>query len=179
MSQIRTNSIVPSGGVPAGAGGGGIIQTVSVTKTDTFTTTSSSHVDVTGLSASITPRSASNKVLVLVNLSGSAVNALGSAAQLLRGSTVINLADASGGRGRTSFSGGLHTGDGSGDIYMTLMIGTFYLDSPATTSSVTYKVQVKSFSGSEAVYINRTQDDADNGDRLRSVSNITLMEVSG
>jgi len=179
MSQIRTNSLVPSGGVPAGAGGGGIIQTVFVAKTDTFTTTSSTLVDVTGLSASITPRSSSNKVLVMVNLSGSSVNALGSGAQLLRGSTAINLSDASSNRSRTSFSGGLHTGDGSGDIYMTLMVGTYCLDSPATTSSVTYKIQVKSHSGSEAVFINRTENDQDTGDGLRSMSTITLLEVSG
>ena len=159
------------------AGGGKILQVVQTTKTDTFTTTSTSYVDVTGLTASITPSSASNKVLVFATLSGSTVNAVGGAPVLLRGSTVINQADAASNRNRSSFSGGLHTGDGSGDIYMTLNASTLCLDSPSTTSSVTYKVQVKSFTGG-GVFINRTENDADDGDRLRSVSTITLMEVA-
>jgi len=39
MSQVRTNSIVPAGGIPGGASGGGIIQCVSTTKTDIFSST--------------------------------------------------------------------------------------------------------------------------------------------
>jgi hypothetical protein len=174
--QVLTSN--GSGSAPTWKAGGKILQVVQTVKTDTFTTTSSSYVDVTGLTASITPSSTNSKILVFANLSGSAVNALGGAPILLRGSTIINQADAASNRGRGSFAGGLHTGDGAGDAYMTLNVSTSCLDSPSTTSSVTYKVQVKSFSGSEAVYINRTQDDADNGDRLRSVSTITLMEVA-
>jgi len=175
---ITTDDIAASAITRAKMGyAGAILQVVQTTKTDTFTTTSTSYVDVTGLTASITPSSASNKVLVFATLSGSTVNAVGGAAVLLRGSTVINQADAASNRNRSSFSGGLHPGDGSGDIYMTLNASTFCLDSPSTTSSVTYKVQVKSFTGG-GVFINRTENDADDGDRLRSVSTITLIEVA-
>ena len=45
--------------------GGGIVQCVSTTKTDTFTTTSTSFVDVTGLSATITPKFSTSKILVM------------------------------------------------------------------------------------------------------------------
>ena len=65
MSQIKVNSIVPAGGLPAGANGG-IIQVVQTVKSDTFTHTGNTSVtDVTGLNVSITPSSNSNKVLLL------------------------------------------------------------------------------------------------------------------
>ena len=63
MSQLKVNSIVPVGGLPSGANGG-IIQTIQTVKTDTFSTNNSGFTDVTGLSATITPSSNSNKVLV-------------------------------------------------------------------------------------------------------------------
>jgi hypothetical protein len=53
---------VPAARLPAGS----VLQVVSTVKTDTFTTVSSSYVDVTGLSVSITPTSATSKILVLV-----------------------------------------------------------------------------------------------------------------
>ena len=65
MSQLRTNSIVPVGGIPAGASGGGIIQVVQTVKTDDASTTSNSYTDITGLSVTITPRSTSNKILII------------------------------------------------------------------------------------------------------------------
>ena len=62
MSQIKVDSIVPSGGLPSGSSGG-IVQIKSVTKTDTFSATSNSYTDVTDLTLSITPQSTSNKIL--------------------------------------------------------------------------------------------------------------------
>jgi len=70
MSQVRTNSLVPVGGIPAGASGGGIIQCVYALKTDTQSfANNSSFNDISGLSVSITPRSSSNKVLVFFSVS--------------------------------------------------------------------------------------------------------------
>ena len=51
-----------------------------------------------------------------------------------------------------------------------------FLDSPSSTSSLTYKMQLKS-SASGTVYINRTSDDSDNSTRARGSSTITVMEV--
>ena len=67
MSQLKVNSIVPVGGLSSGANGG-IIQVVQSVKTDTFSTSSSSFTDITGLSATITPSSNSNKILVILDL---------------------------------------------------------------------------------------------------------------
>jgi len=78
--------------------GGKVLQVVSVTKVDTFTTTSSSYVDVTGLAATITPSSTGSKVLVISNISFSLSTADIVAVQLLRGSTVIGGGTAAGNR---------------------------------------------------------------------------------
>ena len=88
MSELRTNRIVPRDGLPSGASGG-IIQMVQTIKTDTFATTSTSFVDV-GLSASITPTSSSNKVLVrAVVCAGNGQSGSDNKIRVLRGSTVI------------------------------------------------------------------------------------------
>jgi hypothetical protein len=70
MSELRTNKIYPRDGLPAGATAGGIVQIKEVfsdVRTD-FSSTAGSWT-ATGFSASITPTSASNKILVMVSTS--------------------------------------------------------------------------------------------------------------
>jgi len=178
MSQLRTNSIVPVGGIPAGASGGGIIQCVSTTKTDTFTTTtilspSSNGAQITGLTVSITPRSTSNKILVISELTGAGSNGVAQLlARLYRDSTAIgNAANAS---NRAGVNSRFYYADANVTSSTTLI----HLDSPATTSAITYSVYV----GPDAagtVYINRTQSDSDLSYSARSSSSITVLEISG
>ena len=156
---------------------GGILQVVSTTKTDTFTTTSAGFTDITGLSASITPSSASSKIYCVATVNGASTTGNDSSramVRLLRDATAIAVGDANGSRTQMSFN--LSTrGTNSGKI---LMNGTVnFLDSPATTSATTYKMQV----ASEGVtaFINRQESDADNSDVGLAVSTITLMEVAG
>ncbi len=155
--------------------GGKILQVVSTFKADTFTTTSTSLVDVTGLSASITPSSATNKVLVTVSLSQT-TSPLGYAgrAAILRGATVIGGGTAAGNRGSITFFYRMsaNTGDGIGARSFT------FLDSPATTSSTTYKVQAATeTSGTTAIGYSYTNDtDIAAGGRIGAT--ITLMEVA-
>ena len=66
-SQLRVDKILPVDGAPIN-GGGGIIQVKSVVKTDLFNTNSSSFTDITGLSVSITPTSASSKIFIIFDL---------------------------------------------------------------------------------------------------------------
>lgn len=154
---------------------GAVLQVASVVKTDTFTTTSTSYVDVTGLSVSITPSSSSNKILVLFQISGSQNVAAGRAyVKLLRDSTGINLGASAG--SRTPALGGFSSPDNS--IPSAPVSGNF-LDSPATTSSVTYKVQLAMTAGAGSAYINQTQQDADSSNQLRMASTITVMEIAG
>ena len=149
---------------------GSVLQVVSVTKTDTFSTTSISLVDVTGLTASITPTSATSTILVFVVASGGGLEATnGMNLALLRGSTQISLGDAAGSRsrgfgGNQQITNAMHTNT------------TVFLDSPATTSATTYKVQASVNAGTG--YINRTPNDADSSYTTRGVSSITLMEVA-
>jgi len=162
---------LPKAALPSGS----VLQVVSVEKTDTFTTTSSSYVDVTGLSVSITPSSASNKVLVLFQVNGSQEVGAGRASlKLLRGSTVINAGAVAG--SRTPALGGFSSADVS---IPSAPVSGNYLDSPATTSSTTYKIQLAMTAGSGSAYINRTAQDADSSNQIRMASTITLMEIAG
>jgi hypothetical protein len=148
---------------------GGVLQVVSTTKTDTFSTTSTSYVDITGLSVSITPTSSSSKILVILSLSGS--ESAGWGYQLVRGSTAICIGD-SGGGSRRQASGGISVRDTNGINNGSVT----FLDSPATTSSTTYKVQM--YVPSSTGYVNRTFGDVDATYTIRTASTITLMEIA-
>ena len=154
---------------------GSVLQVVSTTKTDAFSTTSGSYVDVTGLSVSITPSSSSSKILVLFQINGSQNVGAGRAmVKLLRNSTVINAGDAAG--SRTPALGGFSSPDQS--IPSTPVSGSF-LDSPATTSSTTYKIQLAMSAGAGSAYINQTNQDADQSSQIRTASTITVVEIAG
>jgi hypothetical protein len=161
--------------VQGGAGVGKVLQVVSTTKTDTFSTTSGSLVDITGLSASITPTSASSKILILGSLCWSISDTVPylAAFLLLRNSTQISIADAAGSRTRATVGAqGVYNTDN------TVFAPINFLDSPATTSATTYKLQVQSESG-RTTYVNRgAESDGDSAITARFVSAITLMEIA-
>jgi len=156
----------------AEAGGGLVLQVVSTTKTDTFSVTSGSYTDLTGLSVSITPSSSSNKILVLVNL-----NAVGQDNQtfwkVVRASTDISVGATAGSRTVTSGGNMYNESDGANLKNNSLN----FLDSPSTTSATTYKIQIYSRSG--PTLVNRSSADTDNADYGRSASTITLIEIAG
>jgi hypothetical protein len=96
MSILLTNQIQNLSGGVILRSAGSIIQVVQTVKTDTFSTTSTgSWIDVTGMTATITPNSATNKILMRVTMTVSAnpVNVLG-ALRLVRNSTAIGVGDA-------------------------------------------------------------------------------------
>jgi hypothetical protein len=149
----------------------GVLQVKSTTKTDTFSMSSLTFADVTGLSVTITPTSATNKVLVMVDMmTGNNTNAQ-LFARLLRGSTDIALGDTAG--SRTRVTSGMYEANGN----TPKAVSFSFLDSPATTSATTYKVQIAS-SDTTAVTVNRTEGDADSAARPRGVSTITVFEVT-
>ena len=167
-SLVRTASNVWTF-TPSGGGGGKVLQVVSVTKVDSFTTTSTSFVDITGLSASITPSAVSSTILVLYKIAINPRAADAGYLQLLRGSTIIGGGTAAG--SRTSAMSSFYTAlvSGTGDLS-----GNF-VDSPASASSQTYKIQARV--GSGTLGINTTSADADNSASSRTSSTITLMEI--
>ncbi len=143
------------------AGGGKVLQVVYNSYNLGVTTTSTSLVD-TGLSATITPTSATSKILVIVSQNGCGKNATTSGRltlAILRSSTVLQyLTDVAG-----------YTNDSSIN-YFNNVSGT-YLDAPATTSATTYKTQFLSEGGS-TVFVNDSY-----ASTYKSASTITLMEI--
>ena len=159
---------VPASGMPTGS----VIQTVSVTKTDTFTSSSTAFTDITGLSVSITPISSSSKILVMYNLMTGENSSNFPLVRLVRDSTAIAVGDASGSRLQVS-----SVAWGSGATNTTNMQSMNFLDSPATTSSTTYKLQISAQTAGVTNYVNRNQRDDNGAYEPRSVSSITVMEI--
>ena len=163
-----------SGGMTwASVGGGKVLQVVSVTKSDTFTTTSTSLTDITGLTVAITPSATSSKILVLSSVNGSQdVAANRTYLKLFRDSTGIFVGDAAGGRLRGS--GSFSSADAT---IADSTISATYLDSPSSTSAVTYKWQIVCAAGGNTGFINRTEHDANEAGQIRMASTITVMEI--
>lgn len=169
VNQITAGAIEKAD-LPAGS----VLQVVQTVKTDTFSTTSTlTYVDVTGVSVSITPTSSASKVLVTVTLSGSGNSgASGLLIRLVRNSTAIYVGDSAGSRIQAT------TTNMTSDNNLAQAIAFTFLDSPATTSATTYKVQICSSYGSNPVVINRSITDTDASDRARTASSITVMEIA-
>jgi len=156
-------------------GAGKVLQVVSTTKTDGFTMSGGTLTDVTGLSVTITPKNSSNKILVVYSLSIAGQNSnAGAVFQLVRGSTDIAEGDANGSRPRlTGYCGYIP------DSNSLSSVGGNFLDSPATTSATTYKLQVAS-GATAGVYVNRPQNYANTTNNYDGsfVSTITVMEIA-
>ena len=163
-----------SGTVLTNRTAGCVLQVVSTTKTDTFSTTSSSYVDVTGLSVSITPTNVTSKILItgLVNFAASADTGF---FRLVRDSTAICVGDAAGIRVQATAQQRNNPDSADADA-----ASVNFLDSPNTTSSVTYKIQLASPtpSGSYTTRVNSAADDANQTNRARTASTITVMEIA-
>jgi hypothetical protein len=133
---------------------GNVIQVVQAVSTSTVTINTLTYTD-TGLSASITPSSASSKILVFVNqatYSDRSANATGFGLKLIRGSTDI-FTPITDGTGPYDVYNQFSTG---GNAALALRYPINYLDSPATTSSTTYKTQGRPYQGGN-LYIQGTQ----------------------
>ena len=168
-----------AGALPSNViGAGAVLQVVSTAKTDTFSlAATSTFTDITGLSVTITPTSTASKIYVVVSLGGASQSAGGSQAyRLVRGSTAIGVGTASGDRQATSW----RDANGSTDANLSYGGRTFnFLDSPATVSATTYKIQLIIQDG--IGYINRSAEDANISAPYgtRPASTITVMEIAG
>ena len=145
---------------------GSVLQVVSTTKVDTFSMTGATFTDVTGLSVSITPKSTSSKILVNFHISSGNSGANHDSFNLVRNSTDLAQPSAA------QYSSTVSTSHIAGDQDFK-MVSFSHLDSPSTTSSVTYKIQAKT-SGA-TLYVNRRGDTA----IVSSSSSITAMEIAG
>ena len=179
ITTLRTGAIQTTAGKPILNSTGSILQVVQTVKTDTFSTSSGtgSPATITGFSASITPSSTTNKVLVYVSigqLSGNSDTTWG--IFMFRNGTKIFSGDVAGSRASGSIAGGIPSTGGTWRGNPALIM---YLDSPSSTSAVTYTFSLGS-NGSSIVYFNQDGRDTNAAnDATRTASSIILMEVSG
>ena len=137
-SKLRVDSILPVDGAPT-SGGGGIVQVIQTIKKDQFetsTTVGSGYADITGLSATITPKFSTSKIMVeahIYNSNNNAVNFF----RVLRGSTFIEQPSGTSSGGANYNAHGFSYFDHQYQDTCVIKI----LDSPATTSATTYKIQ--------------------------------------
>jgi hypothetical protein len=155
---------------------GAVVQVKSTTKTDTFSSSSGSDVAITGLSVSITPTSASNKILVLVSFAFDVAETVNGRFNLYRDGSLVTgyRGDARGSNSRAAvFFRGLQGGQND---YNAFALGNMnYLDSPASTSALTYQVYGQT---NGTFFINRPVIDLNTGDGCTVASTITVMEVT-
>ena len=162
---------IPKAALPTGS----VLQVVSTAKTDTFSTTSSSFVDITGLTVSITPTSATSKILVIAQVSSSGMNGNSAIFKLAGGNTSSYIGNASGSEARSVVGGGWQQNLTNLLVSQSLI----YLDSPATTSSTTYSVQCTvGGSTGNPVQINFAIGSGGTNSFARGASSITVMEIA-
>lgn len=144
-----------------------ILQIVSTSKVDQFTSTSGSFTDVTGLSATITPTSATSTILVVAPVSVAIATGYTGYLNLVRDST--DIAQSTGATSQ-NMTKQIVNYSGSGIANPTVV----FEDSPATTLATTYKIQVRPSTAGQIFAVNRRATSAGFG----AVSSITVMEVS-
>ncbi|QOI68898.1 c1q globular head like domain containing protein [Pelagibacter phage Lederberg EXVC029P] len=156
---------VTSAKLNSGVSLGKIGQVKSAVLDDTFNTSSTSFIDITDMSISITPSSTSSKVLVTVHIGTHDVTTAATGAyRLMRGSTAIGVGSTS----TPATMGATLNPDRGEGVSMT------FLDSPSSSSATTYKLQVRS-AGGDTWYINERQGNT----AYRTISTITVMEILG
>lgn len=167
------------------------IQVVHAKLSSTFSATGASGddywVNVTGLSASITPKTTNSRIVIYTNMYiGITTSASGyqqSYRIMCNGSTIPSLlGDAEGGRqgvtGRVNMYGA--GGSTTNQQYRMVMLSGMHIHSPSSTSTLTYSIQMRGYSSSPTIYVNRTESYQNGGSNYDNVpiSTLTLMEIA-
>ena len=158
---------------------GNIIQVKQTVKTDTFSSTSDTFTDLTGLSVSMAASSASNKILIRAILQYGVSNNGYAFGRLLKDSTAIGLGGASGFSNVESVGFPLVYPDIANSEYTVQTVSYEFLTTAGDTSSHTYKLQGRQHvGGSYTFYINRTHVHSNQVYLGSYISTITAMEVA-
>ena len=158
-------------------GFGKLLQVVHVNSNTHQTSTSTSFVDLSGISASITPSSSSNKILITCNLAISKANDESFLGRVVRDGSAISGAGGVRMSGATSQEEGIWLNVRT-TIYDISPFTVIYLDSPSTTSAITYKAQGKTSGSANGFSFNRTGSGSNQLYNSPSFSSITLMEIA-
>ena len=155
-------------------GGGKVGQVVQTHFTTQSQMSSSSFAAISGCTVDITPSATSSKVFVMISLCSGVNGASYGFFKLYRDSTVIGSGSDSSNRIGCNFSISQNDGDNTSDGVK--QVNYQYLDSPSSTSALTYTVQASTFNNSTITY-NKTPDNSDNGRTAQGSSTITVIEV--
>jgi hypothetical protein len=154
-----------------------VIQVVSIPKTDVFSMSGSGTATaITGLSASITPTSATSKILIFGQVTGSfSSTTFGWNILIYKNGSVITGATGDTGNSQPRATSSMF----HNYVYASETIPFYYLDSPAATTSTTYAIYTFQESGA-TFYVNRAGNVTfTDGRSANTISNITLMEIAG
>lgn len=154
ITTASSGQSIPKAALPTGS----VLQVVNATYATSMSANSTAYTD-TGLTASITPTSSSSKILIFVSQNGVYKNDVNTGnsvnLRLVRNGTSIGVFAIA-----TGYTGALS---------QNIVTASFnYLDSPATTSALTYKVEFANYANSGTVYVQANND----------ISAITLMEIA-
>ena len=147
-----------------------ILQVAQAAKTDTFSLASSTFTDITGLSVTITPYSNTSKFLLVAQINVGA-SAQGAQLRFQGGNSGDYVGDAAGSRIRVAAEAFISDAQFMDEVTM------IYLDSPATASAITYKVQIRNQAAAQ-IYVNRSHTDTDNANHALAASSLIVCEVS-
>jgi hypothetical protein len=169
LAATKLTGTIPDANAPSGS----VLQVVSVTKADTQTITGTSYTQISGLTASITPISSSSKILISVSIGFGGGTNFYPAFTLYRDSTPIGINSGSGTGEECSFGFQNPT-----SIERYFQVNHQYLDSPSSTSAITYSVYVSPMrTSSQTININTANSVQDNN-QVKGTSTITVMEIS-
>ena len=152
------------------AGGGKLLQVVTAVHSTAATQGDATFVN-TGLTAAITPSATSSKILITSVVNAYMADYVGGISLYKNGSQVVNHSGSIGSRINVNSSSRIS------DSNVLTNITLNYLDSPSSTSALTYQIYL--YTRSSTYYVNRSSNDGDNNDHARTISTITAMEVAG
>jgi len=178
----EAGTIITTAGVPASAmPAGSVLQVVSVSTPAQQTFNTTSFVNFSQLNCSITPTSASSKILVSYNIfignaNDDAYNQFIAYRSVGGVLTALGLGDAIGGATRLSWG---QNGPFTHAVYEVQNSSWQYLDSPATASTISYQLHARPMQTNiRTMYFNRPSDVGD-GNRMATTSSVTLIEIAG
>jgi hypothetical protein len=155
---------------------GAVLQVVQGVLADPVTFTTANAWTTIGLSASITPKYSTSKILIIssIGIGSNGGSSYDAGFGLFKDSTQIALPNSPGSRMQVF----MPFGDRNQGLYEMVTVSNQYLDSPGTTSAITYSIRAYS-TNTNAHYINRTGSDSDGPGDSRGISTIVLMEIAG
>jgi hypothetical protein len=172
--NLSNATALPKAALPTGC----ILQVSQATLAGTQAISgTSTWTDVTSLSVTITPTASTSKFLLsfAINVQGQNNTYF----RFVRNGTAIGIGNADGAKSQIT-SGNAYTGGTSFNSSQTVEMAGQYLDSPATASAITYKVQFYADNSVQtgSAYINYSSHESNNAGNSRAMSTFTVMEVA-